>query len=229
MKQSLPPSAAAGWELAIFDCDGVLVDSEPLAHQVLIDELRLFGIELDLGQAMGLFMGNSLEQNVAVIEGMLGRPLPKDFFPEWRERLYARFRSEPVRPVEGIVDVLEALTIPACVVSNGPIRKMQTTLGVTGLLERFAGHLYSPESGLRGKPAPDLFLAAARDFGALPSRTFVIEDSPKGVEGAVAAGMRVFAYAGSDHVDAGELEAAGARVFTRMRELPGLIAEERLP
>jgi HAD superfamily hydrolase (TIGR01509 family) len=224
MKQPSPPSAAAGWELAIFDCDGVLVDSEPLAHQVLIEELRLFGIDLDLEQAMGLFMGNSIEQNVAVIEGLLGRPLPKDFFPEWRERLYARFRLEPVRPVEGIVDVLESLTVPACVVSNGPVRKMQTTLGVTGLLERFGTKLYSPESGLRGKPAPDLFLAAARDFGAAPARTFVVEDSPKGVEGAVAAGMCVFAYAGSGHVDARELAAAGGQVFMRMRELPALIA-----
>jgi HAD superfamily hydrolase (TIGR01509 family) len=226
MKHSPSPRAAAasGWQLAIFDCDGVLVDSEPLAHQVLVEELRLFGIELDLSQAMSLFMGNSVEQNVVVIEGLLGRPLPKEFFPEWRERLYARFRSEPVRSVEGIVDVLEGLTVPACVVSNGPVRKMQTTLGVTGLLERFQSRLYSPESGLPGKPAPDLFLAAARDFGAAPARTFVVEDSPKGVAGAVSAGMRVFGYAGSGHVDAGELEAAGARVFTHMRELPGLIA-----
>lgn len=225
MKRPVSPAASTGgWELAIFDCDGVLVDSEPLAHQVLIEELRHFGIELSLEQAMGLFMGNSLEQNVAVIEGMLRRPLPANFFPEWRERLYARFRSEPVRPVEGIVDVVAALTIPACVVSNGPVRKMQTTLDVTGLLGRFAAHLYSPESGLPGKPAPDLFLAAARDFGVAPARTFVVEDSPKGVAGAVAAGMRVFGYAGSGHIEPAELEAAGARVFTRMSELPGLIA-----
>lgn len=225
MKRPVPPGASTGgWELAIFDCDGVLVDSEPLAHQVLIEELRLFGIELDLGQAMGLFMGNSIEQNVAVIEGLLRRPLPASFFPEWRERLYARFRSEPVRPVEGIVEVVTGLTIPACVVSNGPVRKMQTTLDVTGLLGRFGAYLYSPESGLPGKPAPDLFLAAARDFGAAPSRTFVVEDSPKGVAGAVAAGMTVFGYAGSGHIDAGELEAAGARIFTRMSELPGLIS-----
>ena len=229
MKRPLPPRAVAnaGWELAIFDCDGVLVDSEPLAHQVLIEELRHFGIELDLEQAMGLFMGNSLEQNVVVIESMLGRPLPKNFFPEWRERLYARFRSEPVRAVDGIVAVLEGLTVPVCVVSNGPVRKMETTLGVTGLLGRFAGRLYSPESGLPGKPAPDLFLAAARDFGAAPARTFVVEDSPKGVEGAANAGMLVFGYAGSGHVDADELEAAGARVFTRMSELPGLISRTK--
>ena len=222
-----PRAAAAGWELAIFDCDGVLVDSEGLAHQVLIEALAEFGIALELDQAMALFMGNTLEQNVAVIERLLGRPLPTSFFPEWREQLYARFRSEPVKAVEGVVEVLDGLTVPVCVVSNGPLRKMQTTLGVTGLLDRFGRHLYSSESGLPGKPAPDLFLAAARDFGAAPRRTFVIEDSPKGVAGAVAAGMQVFGYAGSGHVDPDELSAAGARVFTRMNELPGLLSSAR--
>ena len=220
-------SSGTGFELAIFDCDGVLVDSEPLAHQVLIEALSEFGIDLDLRQAIGLFMGNSVAQNVAVIEGLLGRRLPADFFPEWRETLYARFRAEPVRAVTGIVDVLDSLAVPACVVSNGPLKKMQTTLGVTGLLERFGTHLYSSESGLPGKPAPDLFLAAARDFGVAPAASFVVEDSPKGVAGAVAAGMTVFAYAGSGLIEAGELARAGARIFMDMKELPALIAAGR--
>lgn len=215
------------WDLAIFDCDGVLVDSEGLTHQVLIDALREFGIELDLARAIGLFMGNTLAQNVAVIEKLLGRSLPQDFFPQWRETLYARFRAEPVSIVDGIVEVLDGLRVPVCVVSNGPLRKMQTTLGVTGLLDRFEGRLYSSESGLPGKPAPDLFLAAARDFSAEPRRTFVVEDSPKGVAGAVAAGMVVFGYAGASYIDSEELAAAGARVFTDMRELPALIAGSR--
>jgi HAD superfamily hydrolase (TIGR01509 family) len=212
------------WQLAIFDCDGVLVDSESLTHRVLIEALADLGIVLDLDKAISLFMGNTLQQNVGVIEELLGRPLPDGFFPEWREQLYARFRSEPVMPVIGIAAVLDALTVPSCVVSNGPVRKMETTLGVTGLLARFAGRLYSSESGLPGKPAPDLFLAAARDFGADPARTFVVEDSPKGVAGAVAAGMRVFGYAAADYVDAAELESIGAVTFTDMRELPALLA-----
>ena len=219
--------AGAGWQLAIFDCDGVLVDSEGLAHQVLIEALAEIGLDLALERAIGIFIGNTLEQNVAVIESLLGQPLPTGFFPEWRERLYARFRAEPVRPIDGIVDVLDALSIPACVVSNGPLRKMQTTLGVTGLLDRFGRHLYSSDSGLPGKPAPDLFLAAARDFGASPAASFVVEDSPKGVAGAVAAGMTVFAYAGGGHVDPGELARFGARVFNDMKDLPGLIAGAR--
>jgi len=212
------------WELAIFDCDGVLVDSEALTHRVLIEALAGLGIDLDLERAIGLFMGNTLQQNVAIIEDMLGRPLPEGFFPRWREQLYSRFRSEPVRRVAGIGDVLDQLEVPVCVVSNGPLRKMETTLGVTGLLDRFGGRLYSSESGLPGKPAPDLFLAAAGDFGAAPGRTFVVEDSPKGVAGAVAAGMHVFAYAAADYADAVALERAGATVFAAMSELPGLIA-----
>jgi len=214
---------STNWDLAIFDCDGVLVDTEALTHRVLIEALAGLGIDLDLDRAFGLFMGNTLHQNVEVIERLLGSSLPEGFFENWREQLYARFRSEPVRAVAGIEAVLDALTMPVCVVSNGPLRKMQTSLGVTGLLDRFGERLYSSESGLPGKPAPDLFLAAARDFGAAPERTFVVEDSPKGVAGAVAAGMRVFGYAAADYIDAAELEATGATVFTSMADLPALI------
>jgi HAD superfamily hydrolase (TIGR01509 family) len=125
--------------------------------------------------------------------------------------------------VPGVIEVLDALEIPICVVSNGPMRKMQTTLGVTGLWPRFEGRIYSSESGLPGKPAPDLFLAAAREHRVDPAQAFVVEDSVKGVTGAVAAGMRVFGYSGASYVDAAELAAAGASVFSDMSELPALI------
>lgn len=221
------PIAGAGpgtsWELAIFDCDGVLVDTEALTHRVLIDALAGLGIDLGLERALQLFMGNTLRHNVEIIEGLLGGPLPEGFFEQWREQLYGRFRSEPVRSVAGVEAVLDGLTMPVCVVSNGPLRKMRTSLGVSGLLDRFTERLYSSDSGVPGKPAPDLFLAAARDFGAAPARTFVVEDSPKGVAGGVAAGMTVFGYAGADYTDATELEAAGAIVFSSMSELPRLI------
>jgi HAD superfamily hydrolase (TIGR01509 family) len=216
----------SNWQLGIFDCDGVLVDSERLTHHVLIEALADLGLTLDIERAIGLFMGNTLRQNIEVIEDLLGRPLPEGFFPQWRETLYARFRSEPVEAVAGVVDVLDGLDrigLPVCVVSNGPLRKMRTTLGVTGLLERFEGRLYSSESGLPGKPAPDLFLAAARDFAVAPDRVFVVEDSPKGVAGGVAAGMAVFGYAAADYIDAGELAAAGATVFGAMSELSALL------
>ena len=222
MSQSKSP-----WQLAIFDCDGVLVDSEALTHRVLIDALRGLGLSLELDQAFGYFMGNTLKQNVEVIERLLGRPLPDGFFEAWREDLYLSFRTEPVLAVAGIEAVLNALECPSCVVSNGPMRKIETTLGVTGLLSRFEGRVFSSESGLPGKPAPDLFLAAAAAFAADPDRVFVVEDSPKGVRGAVAAGMRVFGYAGAPYTDAAALAAEGARVFADMAELPALIAEQR--
>ncbi len=218
-------NSKSAWDLAIFDCDGVLVDSEALTHEALVMELAELGIDLDIERAIGLFMGNSLKQSVAIIEEMLGAPLPENFFPEWREKLYVHLREAPVQAVAGIVEVLDSLSMPVCVCSNGPLRKIQTTLGVTGLWERFEDRIYSSESGLPGKPAPDLFLAAARDFNASPERTFVVEDSVKGVTAASAAGMKVFAYAAADYVDADELAALGATVFTDMRELPSLICE----
>ena len=216
----------SNWDLAIFDCDGVLVDSEALTHESLVLALTKLGIEIDIQRAMALFMGNTLQQSIAEIESLLGAPLPENFFPEWRELLYEHLRAAPVQAVPGVADLIDRLDIPYCVVSNGPVRKMQTTLGVTGLLERFEGRIYSSESGLPGKPAPDLFLAAARDFNAAPLRTFVIEDSPKGVAAGVAAGMRVFGFAAAEHVDAAELADAGATVFHDMRSLPGLLAGE---
>jgi HAD superfamily hydrolase (TIGR01509 family) len=214
------------WQLAIFDCDGVLVDSEAITHQVLADALNELGLSLTLEEAFELFMGNTSTRTIEIIEARLGRPLPDGFFAAWRERLDAALRAAPVRPVAGVERVLDALTIPACVVSNGPIRKMRTTLEVTGLLPRFEGRLFSPDSGLPGKPQPDLFLAAARAFDAEPARTVVVEDSAAGVAGAVAAGMTVYGYAGAAHTDARALAAAGARVFADMRELPALIAAD---
>lgn len=218
-------SPSGNWQLAIFDCDGVLVDSETITHRVLIDALRGLGLDLTLTEAFSLFMGNTLKQNVEVIEGLLGSRLPDGFFGDWREDLYATFREAPVRSVPGVEAVLDGLNCPVCVVSNGPMRKIQTTLGVTGLLPRFEGKVFSFESGLPGKPAPDLFLAAAAAFDAAPQRTFVVEDSPKGVRGAVAAKMTVFGYAGADYTDPQALAREGATVFADMRELPALVAE----
>jgi HAD superfamily hydrolase (TIGR01509 family) len=222
--QETVPPAQGHWQLVIFDCDGVLVDSETIAHRALADALRDLGLNLTLEEAFALFRGNTTAQSIAIIEERLGRKLAEDFFPVWREGLYELFRQAPVKPIEGIVEALDALTIPTCVVSNGALRKMRTTLGVTGLLARFEGRLFSADMGIAGKPAPDLFLAAAKTLGAPPARTVVVEDSPTGVAGAIAAGMAVLGYAGEDYTDPEELKAAGAHLFRHMRELPGLLA-----
>lgn len=216
-----------GFELVIFDCDGVLVDSELIAHEVLREKLAAIGIDMSLEETMRLFMGNVAADSIAIIEHRLGGPLPEGFFEAFRGELYEAFRQRPVHAVAGVtqvLDALEALDTRTCVVSNGPFEKMRTTLGVTGLLPRFEHAMFSPDLGLRGKPHPDLFLAAAERFGADPARTAVIEDSPGGVEGARGARMRAFGYAGAAHTDAAALEAAGAVVFEDMAELAGLLA-----
>lgn len=210
--------------LVVFDCDGVLVDSERLTHEVLVAALAKLGIGLDLETAMARFMGNTLQGTIDIIEVELGQPLPEGFVSAWRARLYEEFRRRPVRAVAGVEAVLDALTVPACVVSNGPFAKMRTTLGVTGLLERFDGGLFSPDLGLPGKPAPDLFLAAANAFAVDPGRTLVIEDSPTGVRGARAAGMQVLGFAAAPHTEAAALVAAGAHVIYGMDELGALLA-----
>ena len=222
--ETAPRAAQGQWQLAIFDCDGVLVDSETIAHRALAQALEELGLSLTLEEAFALFQGNTSAQSVAIIEQRLRRPLAADFFPVWRERLYEIFRQAPVQPIKGVVEALDSLTIPTCVVSNGALRKMRTTLGVTGLLPRFEGRLFSADMGIAGKPQPDLFLAAAKALGAAPARTVVIEDSRAGVEGAIAAGMAVLGYAGEAYTDPEELKAAGAQVFLDMRELPALLS-----
>ncbi|MBN1238624.1 MAG: HAD-IA family hydrolase [Gammaproteobacteria bacterium] len=216
--------ARPAWDLVIFDCDGVLVDSEPIANEVLEQALGAIGIGMPLDEVVETFVGKTVPQCLAIIEGLLGRPAPADFFDAWRRALYKEFERRPVRAVAGVEAVLDALDVPTAVVSNGPLVKMSTTLGVTGLLPRFEGRIFSPDSGLPGKPQPDLFLAAAAAAGADPRRTAVIEDTATGARGARAAGMTVFGYVGGAYADADAMAAAGAVLFTDMRELPALLS-----
>ena len=210
-------------ELVIFDCDGVLVDSEQIAQEVLSSILGELGLHLSVDEVGHLFFGKTVPQCIAIAEDLLGAPIPTDFIAAWRERLYETFRTQPVLAVEGVREVLEKLELPVCVVSNGPIEKMQTTLGVTGLLPFFADRLFSPDLGIAGKPAPDLFLAAADSFSVQPSACVVIEDSSGGVRGARSAGMCAFGFTGLPHVNAQSLEEAGATLFSSMHELPKLL------
>jgi|SRR5690606_15195705 len=220
-----PTTMKSRWDLVIFDCDGVLVDSEWMANEVLQRVLRDVGLNLDMNEVIDTFVGKTVAQDVAIIEQRLGRALPADFFDAWRATLYAEFRTRPVRAVRGVEAVLDALDVPVCVVSNGPLLKMQTTLGVTGLLPRFEGRLFSPDCGLPGKPAPDLFLAAAAAAHADPKRTAVVEDTATGALGARAAGMKVFGYLGGRLNDAAGLSGAGALLFDDMQHLTALLAE----
>jgi HAD superfamily hydrolase (TIGR01509 family) len=209
-------------ELLIFDCDGVLVDSEPISNRILHEMLAEVGLARDLEATTREFLGLSMEDCWRIVERKLGRPLPPEFAARYERALRDGFQSE-LRPVRGVKQALRRIRRPLCVASSGSLEKIRYSLELTGLRTFFEERLFSAAEVGRGKPAPDLFLHAARQLGADPARCVVIEDSPRGVQAGVAARMIVLGYAERTPIDA--LGQAGARsCFMRMRQLPGLLA-----
>jgi HAD superfamily hydrolase (TIGR01509 family) len=206
-------------DLVIFDCDGVLVDSERLAVRVEAEVISALGWPLAESEIVERFVGRSDAYMQAEIERQIGRPVDweADFAPRYRDV----FERE-LAPVDGIVDALDAITIRTCVASSGTHERLRLTLGLTGLYDRFAGRIFSASEVANGKPAPDLFLHAATRMGTEPARCAVIEDSVAGVEAATAAGMRVFAFAGGVTA-AAKLRRGAVVVFDDMRSLPALL------
>jgi len=205
----------------IFDCDGVLVDSEPITNRIFRHGLREIGLDLTMEEMHERFIGRSMDQCVEIITGMLGHKPPADFVTLYRTRIHEALRLE-VKAIPGIETVLDSLDIPFCVASSGNHDKMQVTLGTTGLLPRFEGRRFSVTEVAHSKPAPDVFLHAAKQCGADPSRCLVVEDTPTGVRAGIAAGMTVFGFAAA--TSATKLREAGAhRTFAAMSELPSLI------
>ena len=210
-------------DLVIFDCDGVLVDSEPIANETFATMLAGLGLQLTQAEMFEHFVGYSMTHCLRVVEQMLGRAPPSNFLEELQSRTYAAFR-ERLQPIDGIHYALDHLGVPFCVASSGDHDKMKTTLGITGLLPRFEGRLFSVTQVARGKPAPDIYLFAAERCGVRPDRCVVVEDTPPGVRGAVAAGMTVFGYCAHTPMD--KLVAAGAHhLVSDMRDVPDLVAE----
>jgi HAD superfamily hydrolase (TIGR01509 family) len=211
-------------ELVIFDCDGVLIDSERLSVRVDVEMLRELGWPLTEAEVIERFVGRSDRDTRAAIEAHLGHALPDGWDAQTERRYRDLFAAELV-PVEGIVQALEEIPEPTCIASSGTHDHLRYTLGLTGLYDRFAGRIFSSEDVSQGKPAPDLFLYAAREMGFAPDRCVVVEDSRNGVLAARAAGMRVLAFAGG-LTPAQLLVGPETTVFAEMRELPGLIAQE---
>ncbi|MGE5097711.1 MAG: HAD family hydrolase [Betaproteobacteria bacterium] len=208
--------------LVIFDCDGVLVDTEPVSNRVLQQRLEAIGLAMPLDAVIRTFVGRSKRDCMEIAAQLLGRPLPPAFGDEW-DRAFDAALEEETRPVEGIVDVLRDFPLPYCVASNGEPARMRLALRAAGLLPFVEGRLFTASEVARPKPAPDLFLHAARAMGASAGQSVVVEDTTTGVRAAVAAGMRVYAFAGAAHAEPGALEAEGAIVFSEMRELPRLL------
>jgi HAD superfamily hydrolase (TIGR01509 family) len=209
-------------ELVIFDCDGVLVDSEGIGNAVLAQAATREGAEISAEEALHLFRGLKMAECVVEIERRSGRRVRDDFVADLRRAMAVAFETE-LRAVAGIREALAAITLPVCVASNGPMSKMTHTLGLTGLLDHFEGRIFSAYDVGAWKPDPGLFLHAARSFGAEPSRCVVVEDSLSGIRAANAAGMRVLGYTAGDACAVSELGAECADLFHSMAELPTLL------
>jgi HAD superfamily hydrolase (TIGR01509 family) len=224
---SLLSDTVAGMTLLIFDCDGVLVDSELLANGELADLLTRLGHPMTAEQALARFGGRRLQEVLASAEALLSAPIPPDLGAQAAERLMARFRRE-LKPVAGVRAAIEALPWARCVASSSPRDRLELSLAVTGLAPLFVEHVFSADQVANGKPAPDLFLLAARTLGAPPADCIVIEDSVLGIRAARAAGMAAIGFAGASHATAKlaeRLEQAGADIVIRaMSDLPQAIA-----
>ncbi len=199
----------------------MLVDSERIGVRIDVRVLAVLGWELTEAEVIERFVGRSEAYMASEIEAALGRRLPAG----WDERFHGLYREAfeaELEPVDGVVAALDAIAAPTCVASSSTHERLRHTLGLTGLLERFEGRIFSAEEVANGKPAPDLFLHAAASLGAEPARCAVIEDSRYGVEAARAAGMRAFGYAGG-LTSAERLAGPATVVFGAMRELPALL------
>jgi HAD superfamily hydrolase (TIGR01509 family) len=208
-------------ELVIFDCDGVLIDSERLSIKIDVVMLRELGWPLTEAEVIELFVGRSDRDTQAEIEAHLGRRLPPDWQKQF-EPLYRRAFEAELVPVEGVVEALDRIMLPHCVASSGTHEYLRYMLGLTGLYERFDGRIFSVEDVAAGKPAPDLFLHAAERMAATAARAVVVEDSRSGVQAARAAGMRVLAFSGG-LTPAELLDGPDTVLFDDMRELPVLL------
>jgi HAD superfamily hydrolase (TIGR01509 family) len=225
--QEAHPDKILNFDLLIFDCDGVLVDSEVISCRVHAEVLTRHGYPIGAEQVRERFLGRSARDAKLEVERELGRPLAAAYDLERRAALIAAL-ADSCEAIPHLADALDAISVPMCVASSAAHEKIFTTLSRTGLYHRFAPNIFSGSQVASGKPAPDLFLFAATQMAALPERCVVIEDSVAGVTGALAAGMTVLGFHGGSHCRVGDdaaLCAAGAAAtFDDMRRLPDLVA-----
>jgi len=215
---------ASDLQLVIFDCDGVLVDSERISNGVLAQMLSAQGLTTTLEQARREYQGLLLGDVQRNAEAKLGRALPAGWLARYEHERARAFRDE-LQPVPGAARAVEqvvAAGVRACVASQGKLEKTRLSLELTGLRDLFSdGVLFSAHAVARGKPYPDLFLHAASTMGAQPNACVVVEDTPSGVTAAVSAGMRALGYAADSDVSA--LARVGAELFDSMDALPLLL------
>ena len=214
------------FDLVIFDCDGVLVDSEVISCRAHAATLTRHGYPITDEQVLQRFLGVSDREARLIIETEMGRKLPDDFDAQVKEATL-KFYAGDLKAIAHVADAIAAIDLPKCVASSGTPEKIRHGLDCAGLYRQLAPHIFSATQVTRGKPAPDLFLFAAEQMRSLPARCVVIEDSVPGVTGAVAAGMTVLGFHGGSHCQAGHADklakAGAALVFDDMRQLPDLV------
>lgn len=208
------------YKCIIFDCDGVLIDSEPIAIGTLVDMANHLGANINLKDALVNFKGKSLNACLSFISKRIDAPIPVNFEQDYRINTFEAFRNN-IKPIKGIKEVVKNLTIPFCVASSGPENKIRLNLDITGLLPYFEGNIFSCYALQKWKPEPDIFLWAAKTMGFKPTECLVVEDSVSGVKAALAGGFDVFAYTAHDYKN--ELEGLATNTFSSMEQLKTII------
>jgi HAD superfamily hydrolase (TIGR01509 family) len=204
----------------LFDCDGVLVDSEAIGNQVLLNMAAKYGLQMSLNEAYKKFNGRSLKDCLEQIEGLIQKPLPENFEVAYRKKSFKAF-AKHIQPIEGVLAFIDNLTLNYCVASSGPIEKIQLTLKTAGLIDKFENKIFSSYQINSWKPDPGIFLYAAQKMGFPINECIVIEDSLAGVIAAKKGGFKVFGLA--NEKNSKELENEGAIVFYTFEELAKLL------
>jgi HAD superfamily hydrolase (TIGR01509 family) len=187
------------FDLVIFDCDGVLIDSEIISARMLVTELSRLGLTIDLAYVEHNFLGRSYPVVMETIRREFGLDLPPDFEAQYREALLAAFQTD-LKVVPHVHEVLARIGVPFCVATSSSPRRVAMSLQLVGLSDLVGDRAFTSTLVPRGKPAPDLFLYAAKKMGARPERTLVIEDSLTGIRAGLAAGMTVWRFVGGSHL-----------------------------
>ena len=212
------------YKCIIFDCDGVLVDSELITAKVLVTMGRDLGLHINPDFVVGEFLGKSLNDIMHYLDVLTEGHLPPDFESEYRKKTYKAFKNE-LKPIAGVHSVIENLEVPFCVASSGPLEKIRANLTTTGLIDKFEGRLFSCYEIQRWKPNPDIFLHAAKTMGFIPEECAVVEDSKVGVQAALAGGFDVFVYSKNGHGYPIDLQETF--VFQDMSKLESLLSRSR--
>ena len=208
------------YKCIIFDCDGVLVDSETISAKIFREMAKELGFKMDYKTALENFTGTSMKENLQFIEDNIEGVLPAGFEKDFRKRTYEAFRTD-LLSIDGVQELLSKINVPFCVASSGPVEKIRLNLTTTNLIDKFEGNIFSSYDIGSWKPEPGIFLHAAKNMGFEVRECVVIEDSEAGVKSARAGGFDVFAFANKKEKDT--FEKMGANVFFGMEELGGLL------